>query len=604
MVGAGGIGCELLKNLVLTGFGEIHIVDMDTIDLSNLNRQFLFGMQHIKKPKALVAKETAGKLNPNVKLVAHHANIKDSNFNIKWFKGFSIVFDALDNLDARKHVNKMCLAADVPLIESGTQGYDGQVQIIKQGETECYECNPKAVPKSFPVCTIRSTPSQPIHCIVWAKSYLFAEVFGTSEERSPELDLSVDSENAKELINLKREAEELNNIREKIDSADFAESIFQKVFKRDIDRLRSMEDMWKSRTPPEPLEFTKLSGEAGDVMPEIAQDDQKLWSVVENYVVFADSIKRLASRIQELKSNARGGDTAPILSFDKDDVDTLDFVAASANLRSHIFGIDLKSKFDIKQMAGNIIPAIATTNAIIAGLCVLQAFKILRDDIKSGKMIFLAKYADRVLSAEILMPPKPSCGVCGVARTAVAANINEATLGDLVEKVLQKELGYGEDISILTNQLVYDVDFEDNLHTSLKQLGFEQETFITVVDEEDCEEVGPRFNLQMVVTHDESLGNDFILTSNKLDIPRKPRVIRRPPPVEDLSDFYGPAKHSIGNISDSESPVKKRKMQEEFKIVEDRPNKKRAVISEVNHLSLLDNNDDDFLNEDGRIIID
>lgn len=54
MVGAGGIGCELLKNLVLTGFGEIHIVDLDTIDLSNLNRQFLFRYEHIKKSKALV----------------------------------------------------------------------------------------------------------------------------------------------------------------------------------------------------------------------------------------------------------------------------------------------------------------------------------------------------------------------------------------------------------------------------------------------------------------------------------------------------------------------------------------------------------------------
>ena len=54
MVGAGGIGCELLKNLVLAGFGEVHIVDLDTIDLSNLNRQFLFRQEHIKKPKALV----------------------------------------------------------------------------------------------------------------------------------------------------------------------------------------------------------------------------------------------------------------------------------------------------------------------------------------------------------------------------------------------------------------------------------------------------------------------------------------------------------------------------------------------------------------------
>src|SRR5436190_7643128 len=190
MVGAGGIGCELLKNLVLTGFGEIHIVDLDTIDLSNLNRQFLFRHEHLKKSKALVylplrllyvwsliriaqvAKEAAHKFNPNVKLEAHHANIKDAQFNTEWFKSFKLVFNALDNLDARRHVNKMCLAADVPLIESGTTGFNGQVQVIKKGITACYDCTPKETPKSFPVCTIRSTPSQPIHCIVWGKSYL------------------------------------------------------------------------------------------------------------------------------------------------------------------------------------------------------------------------------------------------------------------------------------------------------------------------------------------------------------------------------------------------------------------------------------------------
>ena len=54
MVGAGGIGCELLKNLVLSGFRDVHIVDLDIIDLSNLNRQFLFRNEHIKKSKALV----------------------------------------------------------------------------------------------------------------------------------------------------------------------------------------------------------------------------------------------------------------------------------------------------------------------------------------------------------------------------------------------------------------------------------------------------------------------------------------------------------------------------------------------------------------------
>jgi len=80
--------------------------------------------------------ETAEKFNPNVKLEAHHANIKDSKFNVKWFKGFNVVFNALDNLEARRHVNKMCLSADVPLIESGTTGFDGQVQVIKRVSLE------------------------------------------------------------------------------------------------------------------------------------------------------------------------------------------------------------------------------------------------------------------------------------------------------------------------------------------------------------------------------------------------------------------------------------------------------------------------------------
>jgi ubiquitin-like 1-activating enzyme E1 B len=68
LVGAGGIGCELLKNLLLTGFGEIHIVDLDTIDLSNLNRQFLFRHEHIKKSKALVSLSSVGYIAARARL--------------------------------------------------------------------------------------------------------------------------------------------------------------------------------------------------------------------------------------------------------------------------------------------------------------------------------------------------------------------------------------------------------------------------------------------------------------------------------------------------------------------------------------------------------
>ncbi|KAK1754742.1 ubiquitin-activating enzyme E1 3 [Echria macrotheca] len=494
MVGAGGIGCELLKNLVLSGFGTIVVVDLDTIDLSNLNRQFLFRHEHIKKSKALVAKEAAQKFNPNVTIEAHHRNIKDAQFNIEWFSGFDLVFNALDNLEARRHVNKMCLAADVPLIESGTTGFNGQVQVIKKGVTACYDCAPKETPKSFPVCTIRSTPSQPIHCIVWGKSYLLNEIFGASEDESA-FDHSADGENAKEIEELKRESEALRKIRQSVGTKEFAKMLFDKVFNKDVLRLRSMEDMWKSRKPPEPMDFEALLEKVGEERStaglrstdEILKDGQKVWSLEENLCVFIDSLDRLSKRVLEMKKSSDGD---AMITFDKDDEDTLDFVAASANIRSTVFGIDRKSKFDIKQMAGNIIPAIATTNAIVAGLCVLESFKVLKGEYDQAKEVFLTPFAPaRLLASDKSREPNPDCPVCGVFQTRAYVDLSRATLNDLVEDVLKLELGYGDkDISVSNEVgILYDPDETDNLSKKLSELGIQPDSFITVTDEDDDE---------------------------------------------------------------------------------------------------------------------
>ncbi|KAM5138782.1 SUMO-activating enzyme subunit 2 [Mantella aurantiaca] len=172
VVGAGGIGCELLKNLVLTGFIQLHVIDLDTIDVSNLNRQFLFQKKHVGRSKAQVAKESVLQFCPSANITAYHDSITNAEYDVEFFRKFTLVMNALDNRAARNHVNRMCLAADIPLIESGTAGYLGQVTVIKKGVTECYECRPKPTQKTFPGCTIRNTPSEPIHCIVWAK-YLF-----------------------------------------------------------------------------------------------------------------------------------------------------------------------------------------------------------------------------------------------------------------------------------------------------------------------------------------------------------------------------------------------------------------------------------------------
>ena len=83
---------------------------------------------------------------------------------------------------------------------------------------------------------------------------MFAEIFGTSEDEAPELDHSEDADNADEVANLHKEAQALKRIRDSMGSQDFPRLIFDKVFKEDIERLRSMEDMWKTRKAPEVLD--------------------------------------------------------------------------------------------------------------------------------------------------------------------------------------------------------------------------------------------------------------------------------------------------------------------------------------------------------------
>ena len=198
VVGAGGIGCELVKNLVrrmhalnacqptatpgcaqvLTGFEDITMVDLDTIDYSNLNRQFLFRAKHVGRSKAEVARESVLEFPHSEKLTieAAHGNIKSPEFTFDFFKTFDIVLNGLDNVDARRYVNRMCLAAGVPLVESGTEGYIGQARAIIKGDDtgfkgfKCYECDPPRKTESYPICTIRNHPDKPVHCIAWAKA--------------------------------------------------------------------------------------------------------------------------------------------------------------------------------------------------------------------------------------------------------------------------------------------------------------------------------------------------------------------------------------------------------------------------------------------------
>lgn len=234
-----------------------------------------------------------------------------------------------------------------------------------------------------------------------------SEVFGVSEDQAA-FDHSGDADNGKytpaptkaslitslaqEIGELKKESEALKQIRDATGKPEFPKLLFEKVFNTDVVRLRSVEDMWKSRKAPEPVEYDTLMGKSSSLTEQsdaIIRDGQKVWSLEESLIVFNDSLDRLSKRILQMRKDKDPSAAEPTIAFDKDDEDTLDFVVSSANIRSSVFGIDRKSRFETKQMAGNIIPAIATTNAIVAGVCILQAYKVLRGDIMQAKEVRL-----------------------------------------------------------------------------------------------------------------------------------------------------------------------------------------------------------------------
>jgi len=457
LVGSGGIGCELLKNLALSGFKDVQVIDLDTIDVSNLNRQFLFRSQHVGKSKCLVATAASADMAPvPVNYVPHHGNVKSQKFNVSFFKQFDAVLNALDNVDARRHVNRLCLASDIPLIEAGTTGYLGQTTVISRGATECYECQPKPTRKVYPICTIRSTPSQPVHCIVWAKE-LFTLMFYHGDPKDKSM-LYEDEENVEESTYMdavvRRRPKSNNEI------AKYVKDTLVALYITEVQKQIDMDKYKGSKNPPKPLNLSEI--EAGLLLdiqgaPSNAfkkRDYQSnVWTVSQ---CVAQILSCTSAYYESCKFSSK-----LMQEFDKDDGVAMDFVTAASNLRAHIFGIENKSLHDAKGIAGNIVPAIATTNAIVAGLQVLELFKILKHkDSNDASNENLKQYIkehcrytyclrDKTRKGYYLLPtklPSPSdeCFVCRKASLTIIINTKEFSLKDLLDKVIKKRLGFNE----------------------------------------------------------------------------------------------------------------------------------------------------------------
>lgn len=105
VVGCGGLGCELIKDLVLMGFLDISVIDMDTIDLSNLNRQFLFREKDIGQPKADTAARVINERIPGARVKPYFCAIQDKDED--FYRKFNVIILGLDSIIARRWMNFM-----------------------------------------------------------------------------------------------------------------------------------------------------------------------------------------------------------------------------------------------------------------------------------------------------------------------------------------------------------------------------------------------------------------------------------------------------------------------------------------------------------------
>ena len=477
IVGAGGLGCELLKLLVINGFKQISIIDMDKIERSNLNRQFLFDHSSIGKYKSEIAvkKIYEYRQDPTLKIQSYIGNIKDEEkFGTKFYSNFDLILNGLDNNDARYYINSVCVKLNIPFINSGSEGIYGMVNWHIRGITPCFAC--KNIIKDedvIPICSIRLKPEKLDHCVAWGK-VLFEQIFisnngehkDNNEEKKEKLfdeNMPKKSENFDEIlnytqymffnaINTYKELMDSNkdNNKDNINSNNNKKNGNEKVHAIDIYKLLNIDSKNIGKDINEKYLdiYSKFKSDINSI--NIQPDEKNISEIINLLIIFISSYYTLSKR-------------PAIYEFDKEDDDIINFIYSSTNLRCYNFSLNLESKFKIKEIAGKIIAAIAYTNNIISSVEVLEAKKYFLKKNDQNKLLknWVLGYGYNLFSNTAANSSRnPNCPICSeeVLKEAenmkcyeTEINFEKEKLNNLLEGIKENILKLNEDKNININ---------------------------------------------------------------------------------------------------------------------------------------------------------